>query len=166
MPRGSIAFFSGSVGVVRQDRTARDVERARGVGRVRAHRPPQWIALGVLIAATAAIDAIYFGRGARCRAKFLLPGDALPRRASRSSRSSTRRRRVHELLDRPHPHEVEAITQIELTSLQPPANGKQYFMAPARNADGDLVLVLEDQVSGATFVGTEEGPDAARRRAT
>jgi arabinogalactan oligomer/maltooligosaccharide transport system permease protein len=52
---------------------------------------------------------------------------------------------------------ADAIKQIELTSLQPPANGRQYNMAVARTSGGDLVLLLEDQVSHGFFVGTKKG---------
>src|SRR5256885_17164503 len=51
----------------------------------------------------------------------------------------------------------DAVRQIQLTSLQPPPNGKQYAMGAARDAHGNLMLILQDQVSGKDFVGTEKG---------
>jgi arabinogalactan oligomer/maltooligosaccharide transport system permease protein len=51
----------------------------------------------------------------------------------------------------------DAIKAIEQNSLEPPANGAQYAMAPARDADGKLVLILKNEDTGATFVGTEKG---------
>jgi arabinogalactan oligomer / maltooligosaccharide transport system permease protein len=160
-PRGAIvprliAFFSGSVGVgVKLALLGMSNALAAWAAYVlidRAH----WIALGVLVATTAGIDALYFGRHT-LPAKFLLPGvlflvcfQIVPIIYTIDV-AFTNYSTGHIL------KKSSAITQIELTSLQPPANGKQYFMAPARNTDGDLVLVLKDQVSGATFVGTEKG---------
>jgi arabinogalactan oligomer / maltooligosaccharide transport system permease protein len=47
--------------------------------------------------------------------------------------------------------------QIETTSLEPPANGKIYTMAAARDASGKLALILQDQASHRDFVGTASG---------
>jgi ABC-type sugar transport system permease subunit len=51
----------------------------------------------------------------------------------------------------------DAIKAIKINSLEPPENGRQYEMAPARNADGDLVLLLHDDASGKVYVGTPKG---------
>ena len=42
-------------------------------------------------------------------------------------------------------------------SLEPSANGKSYVMAPARDAKGDLVLILVDEDNGAVYVGSQKG---------
>src|SRR5439155_17890739 len=52
---------------------------------------------------------------------------------------------------------TQAVEQIQLTSLQPPPDGAQYTMAAARNADGDLVLILQDQATHKNYVGTQDG---------
>src|SRR5438034_1205290 len=52
---------------------------------------------------------------------------------------------------------TQAVDQIELTSLQPPPNGAQYTMAAARDAHGDLVLILQDQATHKNYVGTQDG---------
>ncbi len=49
----------------------------------------------------------------------------------------------------------EAIKSIQLQSLQP--TGVTYVMAPARDANGDLVLLLVDDETGKQAVGTPEG---------
>jgi arabinogalactan oligomer/maltooligosaccharide transport system permease protein len=49
----------------------------------------------------------------------------------------------------------EAIEAINRQSLSP--TGVSYAMAPARDADGTLVLLLVDQESGSQFVGTRDG---------
>ena len=54
-----------------------------------------------------------------------------------------------------------AIEAIKINSLQPPENGKQYEVAPARDSSGKLVLLLRDDAS-APSSRDEEGPDAAR----
>src|SRR5205814_160717 len=115
-----------------------------------------WIALVVLIAATAGVDLLYFGRHT-LPAKFLLPGTLfmilfqIVPIVYTIDVAFTNYSTGHIL------PKSAAITQIELTSLQAPANGKQYFMAPARTGGGELVLLLVDQVGGATFVGTQKG---------
>ena len=151
-----IAAFSGSVGVgVKLALLSMSNALAAWAAYVLIDRN-QWIGLGVLVAATAAIDLLYFGRRT-LPAKFLLPGiiflvcfqiapivytiDVAFTNYSTGHIAS----------------KSSAITQIELTSLQPPPNGKQYFMAPARDSGGHLVLILKDQVGGKTFVGTEKG---------
>ena len=50
----------------------------------------------------------------------------------------------------------EAIVGIQGNSLAPPPDGKSYLMTPARDADGELVLLLVDEDTGNTFVGTTE----------
>ena len=50
----------------------------------------------------------------------------------------------------------EAIAAIQETSLVAPADGKTYTVAPATK-DGELVLLLVDDISGTAFVGSEEG---------
>src|ERR687888_528153 len=51
----------------------------------------------------------------------------------------------------------EAISAIEVNSLQPPENGRQFEMAPARDSSGNLVLILHDDASGKVYVGTTKG---------
>ena len=60
----------------------------------------------------------------------------------------------------------EAIDGIKGNSLAPPPDGKSYLMTPARAADGELVLLLVDEDTGDTFVGTTEelDPDRADQR--
>jgi arabinogalactan oligomer/maltooligosaccharide transport system permease protein len=50
----------------------------------------------------------------------------------------------------------EAIAAIEENSLSQPANGRTYTSTPATE-DGQLVLLLRDDVSGKFFVGREDG---------
>ncbi len=50
----------------------------------------------------------------------------------------------------------EAIVAIEEVSLVAPADGKTYTATPATN-DGELVLLLVDDVTGDLYVGSESG---------
>jgi arabinogalactan oligomer/maltooligosaccharide transport system permease protein len=48
----------------------------------------------------------------------------------------------------------QAIEAIKVNSLQPPENGRQFDLAPARDSSGSLVLLLRDETSKKVFVGT------------
>jgi arabinogalactan oligomer / maltooligosaccharide transport system permease protein len=115
-----------------------------------------WIPVVVLVAVTAAIDLMYFGRRT-LPLKFLIPGTLFMLAFQiipiiyTIDVAFTNYSTGH-ITSKP-----DAITQIELTSLQPPANGKLYTMAPARDSGGNLVLILQDQASHKDFVGTEKG---------
>ena len=110
-PRGAIvprliAFFSGSVGVAREDRTARDVERARSVGGIRAHRSrPLDRARGAHRDDRSDRRALF--RAAHAAREVPAAGRALPPRLPDRPDHLHDRRGVHELLDRSHPQEVE-----------------------------------------------------------
>jgi arabinogalactan oligomer/maltooligosaccharide transport system permease protein len=115
----------------------------------------KWIAVTVLVVATLAINAAYFSRRA-LPLKFLIPGVLLMLAFQfvpivyLVDISLTKYATGHILT------KTEAIASIKSNSLSPPANGKAYLMAPARDDSGKLVLLLVDEDSGATFVGTRE----------
>jgi len=117
----------------------------------------QWIAVAVLVAATALIDLLYFGGARTVPAKFLIPGVVLLLGFQvvpivyTVAVSFTNYSTGHVI------GKQDAIKQIEITTLQPPENGKAYTMAVAHDASGRLVLLLQDQLSGKTFVGTQKG---------
>jgi len=48
----------------------------------------------------------------------------------------------------------QAIQAIQINSLQPPDNGRQFDLAPARDSSGKLVLLLRDEASKKLYVGT------------
>jgi arabinogalactan oligomer/maltooligosaccharide transport system permease protein len=114
----------------------------------------QWIPVVILAAATAAIDLLYFGRRT-LPLKFLIPGTLFMLAFQIIPILYTIDVAFTNYSTGHITSKQDAITQIQLTSLQPPADAKQYTMAPARDKDGHLVLILQDQVSGADFVGTE-----------
>ena len=116
----------------------------------------QWIAVVILAAATVAIDLVYFGRRT-LPAKFLIPGTLFMLAFQIVPIIYTIDVAFTNYSTGHITSKASAIKQIEVTSLQPPPNAKQYTMAPARDSSGHLVLILQDQVSGADFVGTEKG---------
>jgi arabinogalactan oligomer/maltooligosaccharide transport system permease protein len=118
----------------------------------------RWPAAGVLVAATLAIDALYLiPRSWTIPAKFLVPGTVfligfhLIPIAYTINIAFTNYSTGHIL------SKEEAIEGVKRNSLAPPEDGRSYVMAPARDGDGELVLLLVDEVGGGTFVGTREG---------
>jgi arabinogalactan oligomer / maltooligosaccharide transport system permease protein len=125
----------------------------------------KWPALGVLVATTAAIDAVYLQQRRAVAAKFLIPGTLLLLAfqvvpvAYTVNVAFTNYSTGHILT------KSQAIDGIKDVSLAPPPNGQSYAMAPARNADGDLVLVLANSDTGAKYIGSPDGLEALPRDA-
>ena len=118
----------------------------------------QWTALGVLAAATALVDVIFlYPRSWAIPAKFLVPGTIfliafqIVPIVYTITVAFTNYSTGHVI------NKADAIVAIEQNSLEPPPNGKQYAMAPARDTSGKLVLLLHDDSSGAVFAGTKKG---------
>jgi arabinogalactan oligomer/maltooligosaccharide transport system permease protein len=113
-----------------------------------------WIAVVVLALATAAIDAVYLARRRTLPLKFLVPGTVfllafvLIPILYTINVAFTNYSTGH-VISKP-----DAIAGIEQNSLQPPANGRQFTMAPAKDAHGNLVLILRDDAKKQNFVGT------------
>jgi arabinogalactan oligomer / maltooligosaccharide transport system permease protein len=155
MPR-LLAAFSGTVGTtVKIALLALSNGLAAWAAYVLIDRK-HWIALGVLVAATLALDAIYFA-ARTLPLKFLIPGvlfmicfQVVP--IIYTINVAFTNYSIGHVLSK-----GDAIPQIQLQSLEAPADGKTYTMAPARDGDGNLVLLLQDQVAHTSFVGTEEG---------
>ena len=160
-PRGAftprlLSFFSGSVGLaMKVALLSLSNAIAAWAAYVLIDRR-HWVALVVLAAATAAIDVMYLARRT-LPLKFLLPGTLFMICFQIVPIAYTIDVAFSNYSIGHIASKADAVKQIELTSLQAPANGKQYTMAPARDADGKLVLILQDQVSQATFVGTDKG---------
>jgi arabinogalactan oligomer/maltooligosaccharide transport system permease protein len=116
-----------------------------------------WLAIAVLVAATALTDAAFLvPRSGTIPAKFLLPGvvfliafQIVPI-AYTITVAFTNYSTGHII------SKAAAIEAIKQNSLQPPPHGKQYTMAPARDKDGALVMILRDD-AGAVFAGTRKG---------
>jgi arabinogalactan oligomer/maltooligosaccharide transport system permease protein len=116
----------------------------------------KWVAVAVLVATTLFIDWAYMSKRSLAL-KFLIPGTVLLLAFQvipilyTVNVAFTNYSTGH-ILSKP-----EAIDGIKGNTLAPPENGKSYLMTPARDADGNLVLLLADEDTGQTYVGTKEG---------
>ncbi len=154
----AIAFFSGSVGLTIKIALL-SASNALAIWAayvlITHHR---WPAVAVLAATTVLIDWIYLvPRRRTLPAKFLIPGTVflvgfqiIPILFTINvafSNYST----GHILT------QDQAIAAIQINSLEPPANGRQYDLAPARDSSGALVLIMHDETGGKVYVGTSKG---------
>jgi arabinogalactan oligomer / maltooligosaccharide transport system permease protein len=118
----------------------------------------KWIPLAILAAATAAIDGIYLvPRSWSVPAKFLVPGTIFLLAFQLVPIIYTIEVAFSNYSTGHITTKAEAIKQIKINSLEAPANGKQYEMAPARDASGSLVLILREDPGGSVFAGTKKG---------
>jgi arabinogalactan oligomer/maltooligosaccharide transport system permease protein len=120
----------------------------------------KWIALAVLVVATLALDAIYLVPRRTLPAKFLVPGtifllafQVVPI-AYTIQVAFTNYSTGHIL------SKSEAIEGIKENSLAQPEDGKTYALTPAFDENGELALLLVDEVSGKPYVGTQDGLEA------
>ena len=159
----AVAAFSGPPGLVIKI-VLLSVMNALGLwaAYVLANRH-HWVALPILVASTLAIDAVYLlPRRWTLPLKFLIPGTVflvafqiVP--VIYTIEIAFSNYSTGHVIDK-----ASAIEAIKINSLQPPANGKQYEAAPARDSSGNLVLLLRDDTSGRRLRRHEEGADAAR----
>lgn len=116
-----------------------------------------WIAVAVLVGATVLIDLLYMARRFALPAKFLIPGTIfligfqIVPIVYTAEVSFTNYATGHIAT------KADAVKQIELTSLQPPPNGKTYTMAAAHDSAGKLVLILQDDATKRDYLGTQKG---------
>ena len=155
-PARLVAIFSGTVGLaIKIALLAAMNGLAVWAGTVLAG-DEKWVALAVLVAATLAIDAIYLLPRRTVPLKFLVPATVfliafqIVPIVYNVNVGFTNWSTGHILT------KSEAIAGIERNSLSQPADGASYIMAPARDDDGELVLLLVDEVSGRPFLGTED----------
>jgi arabinogalactan oligomer/maltooligosaccharide transport system permease protein len=116
-----------------------------------------WVAVAVLVASTVLIDVLYLGRRFAVPAKFLIPGTIFLIGFQVVPIIYTVEVAFTNYSTGHFTTKADAIHQIELTSLQPPANGKTYTMAVARDSGGHVVLILQDDASKKDYVGTQKG---------
>ncbi|HLB19655.1 MAG TPA: ABC transporter permease subunit [Gaiellaceae bacterium] len=116
----------------------------------------KWRAFAVLVAATAAIDAIYLAKRWTLPLKFLIPGtvfllafQVIP--VAYTINVAFTNYSTGHILSR-----AEAISNIEQNSLSETNNGASYSLTLMRDAKRQLVLALVDN-SGHTFIGTPQG---------
>lgn len=157
LPARLISTFSGTVGLVVKIALLSLVNALSVWAGVILAQEESWRAVGILAVATIAIDVVYLWPRRLVPLKFLIPGTVfliafqIVPIAYNVNIAFTNWSTGHVLT------KAEAIDAIAVQSLAPPADGKSYVMAPARDEDGEIVLVLVDEASGETFVGTREG---------
>ncbi len=153
-----VAVFSGGVGFVIKIAllSASNALAVWAVYVLISHH--RWPGVAVVIVATLVIDWLYLlPRSWTLPAKFLIPGTVfligfqLVPIAYTISIAFSNYSTGH-ILTR-----GQAIESIKVNSLEPPANGRQFDQAPARDSSGHLVLLLHDESSGKVYVGTQKG---------
>jgi arabinogalactan oligomer/maltooligosaccharide transport system permease protein len=155
LPSRAVAAFSGPVGLTLKIVLLGLVNAVAIWAAVVLVQEEKWPAVAVLALTTIAIDAVYLSRRA-LPLKFLIPGtifllafQVIP--IFYTINIAFTNYSTGHILSKP-----EAIETVMVTSLAPPADAKSYLMTPARDADGNLVLLLVDEESGDAFVGTRE----------
>jgi arabinogalactan oligomer/maltooligosaccharide transport system permease protein len=117
-----------------------------------------WIPVGIVAAVTVAIDLVFLSnRTSTLPLKFLIPGTLLLFAFQVIPIIYTIQVSFTNYSTGHITTKSAAIKQIQLTSLQPPANGKTYSMAVAKDASGKVVLILQDQASQKFYLGTQKG---------
>jgi arabinogalactan oligomer/maltooligosaccharide transport system permease protein len=116
-----------------------------------------WIAVGLLAAATAAIDVLYLARRRSLPAKFLIPGTIFLVGFQVFPIVYTVQVAFTNYSTGHITTRADAIRQIQVNSLQPAASGKTYTMAAARDSSGKLVVILRDDATSNDYVGTTSG---------
>ena len=153
-----IAYFSGTVGLILKISLLAIANALVAWAAFVLVDHQRWPALAVVLVSTALIDWIYLvPHKWALPAKFLIPGtiflvgfQVIPIIFTVSvafSNYST----GHILAKN------EAVASIKVNSLEPPPNGRQFDMAPARDSSGKLVLILHDEGSGKVYVGSPKG---------
>jgi ABC-type sugar transport system permease subunit len=114
-----------------------------------------WVAVAVLVAATVLIDVLYLAPKIAVPAKFIIPGTIFLVGFQLAPIVYTVEVAFTNYSTAHITTKSDAVRQIELTSLQPPPNGKTYTMAVAHDASGKLVLILQDDTTKQDYVGTQ-----------
>ena len=155
LPSRAVAALSGTPGLVVKISLLAIVNALAVWAATILGAQEKWTALAVLVVTTVAIDAVYLSRRA-LPLKFLVPGTLLLLAFQvipiiyTINVAFTKYSTGHIL------SQEEAIAAIKTNSLAPPPDGKSYFMAPAKDESGKLVLLLADEDTGQVFAGTRE----------
>jgi len=160
-PRGAlgprlISAFSGTTGLVLKLACLAVLNAFAGWALFVLLSRHHWLASALLIVATLGIDAVYLGPRA-LPLKFLIPGTIFLLAFQvypiiYTVEVAFTNYSTGHIITKP-----DAIKQIELTSLQPPANGQTYTMSVAKDSGGHVVLLLRDDATKKLYVGTTKG---------
>jgi arabinogalactan oligomer/maltooligosaccharide transport system permease protein len=155
LPSRAVATFSGTPGLILKLVLLAAVNGIAVWAATILAQDRKWIPLAALVVSTLAIDAAYVARRA-FPLKFLIPGVLLLLAFQvipiiyTVNVAFTNYATGHIL------SKDEAVAAIKANSLVAPPDGSSYLMAPARDDDGKLVLLLVDEDTGAVFAGTRE----------
>ncbi|HVN60251.1 MAG TPA: ABC transporter permease subunit [Gaiellaceae bacterium] len=118
-----------------------------------------WPAFGLLVLSTVLIDVIYLvpRQPGLIPLKFLVPGTVFLVAFQIAPILYTVNVAFTNYSTGHIISKAAAITAIKENSLEPAQSGTTYAMAAAHDKNGDLVLILQDQTSGKTYVGTKKG---------
>lgn len=155
LPTRAITVFSGTAGLVVKIVLLAISNAIAAWAAIALATRHNWAAVVVLVAATVAIDLIYMARRRAIPAKFLVPGTIFLLAFQAVPIAYTINVAFQKYATGHIGSKTEAIAGIKGNSLQAGPNSKSYSMAPARDANGDLVLILVDSDTGATLVGTQ-----------
>jgi arabinogalactan oligomer/maltooligosaccharide transport system permease protein len=156
LPSRAVATFSGPAGLAVKIGLLSVVNAIAIWALVILLQRHSLVAAGILLVVTAAIDALYLVPNKAVPAKFLVPGTVfliafqLIPIIYTINVAFTNWSTGH-IINKP-----AAIKQIRITSLAESANGKSYTIAPAKDKDGRLVLLMVDDTTGATYVGSSD----------
>ena len=156
LPARAVAFFSGPVGFGVKIAFLAIVNAIAVWAAVVLATDEKWIALLVCIAATLAIDAVYFSKRS-FPLKFLIPGTVFLLAFQVAPIFYNVNIAFTNWSTGHFGTKDEAIVNIQVQSLQQSETGGVYVMAPARDEDGELVLLLVDDENGTAYIGTREG---------
>ena len=160
--RAAIGFFSGTVGLVDQDRLPRRLNALAALGGGRLLADGHWISAGLIALATVAIDLVYLGPWQRTvPLKFLVPGTIFLVGFQVVPLDLERQHRVHELVDRAQPHPARGDRRDRGELAHAAADGATYTMAPARQGRRARPAARR-RGTGKAYAGTKDGLDAAR----
>ncbi len=116
----------------------------------------KWPAVALLLVVTATVDWVYLSQRT-LPLKFLVPGmifllgfQIVP--ILYTINVAFTNYSTGHVISKP-----DAIQQIKLISLEAPPSARQYTMAPAHDKNGKLVLILRDDATGKSYVGTQDG---------
>jgi arabinogalactan oligomer/maltooligosaccharide transport system permease protein len=116
-----------------------------------------WVAVALLAGATLLLDLVYVAQRYTLPAKFLVPGTIFLIGFQVFPIIYTVKIAFTDYGTGHIGTKAAAIKQIEITSLQPPENGKTYTMAVARSSSGTLTLLLSDDGTHKLYAGTTKG---------
>jgi len=156
IPARVVSGFSGTVGLVVKLCFLALVNALGVYASVVLIGDGKWLAVAIVAAATAAIDVVYLGSRAY-PLKFLVPGTVfliafqIAPIVYNVNVAFTNWSTGHIA------SKEDAIVGIQINSLAESAGGGSYVMAPAHDADGNVVLLLVDEATGKGYVGTREG---------